>query len=186
MSNASPSEVTSSTQVAGPTVLGPGPAAILLLVFTLYLGLYVALAGLGLHFAALYGGFLLVYYWTGPKESAPAAFLPSIVGGLTGFALAAAQYYLPLAFGTTGIAIGLGLILFAIWLLIQGRLPTFLNPAAMLTLTVAAIPMLLTPQFLFEATACFMVMAAFLVPLWLWLRRQGMAQAAIADTVTST
>lgn len=166
-----------TTPSASPALPGPGLAALIVLGLVAYLGAYIAVGTMAFHLTGLYGGFLLVYFWTGPMAAAPSAFWPAICGGVTGFALAAASYYLPTAFGMAGLFASVTLILLAIWLLLQGRFPLFVNLSAMLFLTVAAIPVLLNPALLLDAFGCFLLMIVFLLPLYVWTRRQDSAAA---------
>lgn len=111
-------------------------------------GVVVAVAvligiGVALELSALYAGFLFALYWMGLCHGEPDKFLPALVGALGGLALAWALTALPTALGATaGMAVGLGLVLLAIYALVMGWAPMLVNNCMMLFLTVGSIPAL--------------------------------------------
>lgn len=97
--------------------------------------------GAALHVEGLFMGFLFAVYWGSVKHLVMAEFAPTLIGGLAAIGLAYLFYALPLISPAVGL-IGLGLLIVAIYCSMRRMLPMVFNPAFMIFLTVATIPLL--------------------------------------------
>lgn len=128
---------------------------------------------------APYAGFLFLLYWAGLNHAAPELYLPSLIGGLVGIALAWGLTVLPLALGTgPGFAVALGLLLLAIYMLVMGWLPIAINNSTMLFLTVASAAPLHNVATLAQMARGLVVGAAFAGALFFILKRLTARQGA--------
>jgi hypothetical protein len=102
---------------------------------------WFALAGLFLTEASLFGGLLMLWYWANFERMALPRLLPSILGALVGIGLAWGMFYGLTQHGPLGLAVGLSLLIVAIYLDIVKLAPLFINGATMLFSIVAAAPL---------------------------------------------
>lgn len=126
-----------------------GKGLVVLVVVVLGVAAFIAISGV-LGLPSVYGGFLFVFTFTGLFHAAPDKFLPASLGAFVGIGLAFALTALPPAFGTVGMIAALGLVLGAVYALIMGWAQVAINNAAMLFLTVGAIPALHQRETLIE------------------------------------
>lgn len=120
-----------------PLLAGIGVAAA---VVTAIAG-WLFLGGSLLSEASLFGGLIMLWYWAN-VEQLDAARLPSaILGALVGIGLAWGMYFGASRYGSPGLAIGLLLLIIAIYLDIVKLVPTFVNGATMLYSIIAAAPL---------------------------------------------
>jgi hypothetical protein len=96
--------------------------------------------GISIGLQSLFGGFLFATYWGAVKKSDITEFVPTLVGGLTGIAIAYQLYVLPLMFGKAGLVVGVILSIVPLYPLMRNKVQLFLNPAFIVFLTVATIP----------------------------------------------
>lgn len=129
--------------------LTPGKGLVVLVVVILGVAAFIAISGV-LGLPSVYGGFLFVFTFTGLFHAAPDKLLPASLGAFVGIGLAFALAALPPAFGTGGIIAALLLVVGAVYALIMGWAPVAINNAAMLFLTVGAIPALHQRETLME------------------------------------
>jgi hypothetical protein len=102
---------------------------------------WVALGSTFLSETSLFGGFMILWYW-GKVEHLSAQRLPaSIVGALVCIGVAWAMFYGASTYGPTGFALGLLLLVIAIYLDIIQVMPQFFNASTMLFSIVAAAPL---------------------------------------------
>ena len=90
----------------------------------------------------LFGGFLLLWHWANLEQLEIKRMPATIAGALVGIALAWQVIYLSGIMGSTGLILGLLIMVAAIYLQVINALPFLFNPAAMLFLTVAAAPLI--------------------------------------------
>ena len=100
-----------------------------------YIGLCTALG-----VASVWAGFAFALYWGGMLRGDMAAMPTALTGVLLGIAMAAGLHLLPLLLGTAGLALALGLILVAVYLMLMGRATFFVHNGTMLFLTIGTIP----------------------------------------------
>lgn len=125
--------------------LPPGRALLVPLAIVVLLAGFVAL-GYALHIEAIFAGSLFVFFWIGIERADSAKFIAVLTGAIGGIAngsllhqdVAAALGIDP---GLSALA-GLGLIMFAVYMLLIQKATTLFNHSYMLFLTVAAIPQL--------------------------------------------
>ncbi|HQS69648.1 MAG: hypothetical protein B7Y36_11315 [Novosphingobium sp. 28-62-57] len=126
---------------AQASALTPGKGLVVLAIVIVAVAAFIAVsAALGL--AAVFGGFLFAFYFTGLCHAAPDKFLPASVGAFVGMGIAFALMALPASFGTAGMIAALIVVLGAVYALIMGWAPMAINHATMLFLTVGTIPAL--------------------------------------------
>jgi len=90
----------------------------------------------------LFGGFLLLWHWANLEQLEIKRMPATIAGALVGIGLAWQVTYLAGIMGSTGLILGLLVMVAAIYLQVINALPFLFNPAAMLFLTVAAAPLI--------------------------------------------
>lgn len=90
---------------------------------------------------SLFGGYLMLWYWANVEQLSMRRLPAALAGALVGIAIAWVLVYGPAHYGGTGLAVGLILLLAALYLDIVKRLPTFVNASTMLYVTVAAAPL---------------------------------------------
>jgi hypothetical protein len=112
--------------------------------------------GMALGLSALYGGSLFVLYWVGLHQARPAAFAPALAGAMGGLAVC---WTLILPGG--GMALGLGLVVLAVYAKIMGYLPILVNNALMLFLVLGTIPALAHAETLAQIARAVVVAAAY-------------------------
>lgn len=113
-----------------------GLLAVVVIVVAGFLGL---LAAVGNHEA--WAGFLFLLYWSMVEGMKAEALPKSILGALVGLGIASLLFLLPDRLGNTpGLLAFVVVILVLVYLQLRGRLPTAINAATMIFLTVATIP----------------------------------------------
>lgn len=123
---------------APPTPLaGLGVAAV---VVTAIIG-WVAVGSSFLSEAALFGGFMVLWYWAKVEHLAICRLPASILGALVGIGISWAMFYGTAHYGDVGFACGLFLLIAAIYLDIVQVLPLLFNASTMLFSIVAAAPL---------------------------------------------
>ncbi len=120
-----------------PPLAGVGVAAGLVAA----IAAWFALAGSFLTEASLFGGLLMLWYWANFERLSLPRLLPSIAGALVGIGLAWGMFYGLTQHGPLGLAVGLSLLIVAIYLDIVKLAPLFVNGATMLFSIVAAAPL---------------------------------------------
>lgn len=119
-------------------------AGVILAGLLLLLAIYIA-AGSALGLGALFAGNLFLFYWAGINELSLPALPAAVVGSLAGIANGALFAILPPLVGTVpAVAIGLLVLIAAIYILILRRLPLVFNNAYMLQINVVLIPPVLS------------------------------------------
>ncbi len=103
---------------------------------------WVALGSMFLSEASLFGGFLMLWYWAKVEHLAINRLPASICGGLVGIAVSWVMYYGVTHYGAAGFAVGLAVLILAIYLDIVAVFPTFVNASTMLYSLVAAAPLI--------------------------------------------
>lgn len=133
----------SNAAVAAPTLARPSPlqAIFVIAVLVPIIAGYIII-GPKIGVEALYMGFLFSTYWGAIRMLAIPDFLPSVFGALAGIGNAYLFHALPGALGASGAFLALGATLLAMYFMIRQHAPMFLNPAFIVFLTVATIPVL--------------------------------------------
>lgn len=102
---------------------------------TVFLALYTAL-GVG----APYIGLLFLLYWAAIRHQEPAAYWPSVAGGVVGLATAWLLIALPPRLGLPGSLVSYGVLGVVLFCFTRGQLRLVANHATLLFVLVAAIP----------------------------------------------
>lgn len=115
---------------------------LLLLVGVLFVvgGLLILYHAIGINVATTAFGSLFLLYWAGIQHQSWADFLPSIVGGTFGIALAWSLLAGPAKFGFVGAVVSFAVLAVALFFYLRGELPILVNNGSMLFLLVATIP----------------------------------------------
>jgi hypothetical protein len=129
--------VKSETPPPPSPLAGLGVAAALV---TAIIG-WFALGGAFLTESTLFGGLMLLWYWAKVEHLSMQRLPASIVGALVGIGVAWAMFYGASNYGSTGFALGLLLLIIAIYLDIVQVFPLFVNASTMLFSIVAAAPL---------------------------------------------
>lgn len=153
-----------------------------LVVVAILIGIYTLLG-----IEPLFAGFLFALYWTAIKHADFKEFMPSLIGGLGGLALAAALHHLPQIYGTPGLVAALAAIVVAIFVQIRNSAPLLVNAAFMLYLTVGTIPAVGAMENYPGMAFALVVGAAYCGGLiWLMGRLSGAGKAKSAAQADST
>ncbi len=145
------------------------------------IGLYTLL-GVGM----AYIGLLFLVYWAAILGQAPAAYLPSVLGGLSGITLAWIFIALPPLIGISGLVVAAPVLVALLFCFMRGHVPLAVNNATMLFLTVATIPQLdiaanvRTMAESLMVSAIYMGAVALIVHLVTTRRNRGKTEAAVA------
>jgi hypothetical protein len=102
---------------------------------------WFALGGTFLSEASLFGGILVLWYWAKFEHLAMKRLPATITGALVGIGVAWAMFYGASSYGATGAALGLLLLIVAIYLDIIEIFPLFVNTSTMLFSIIAAAPL---------------------------------------------
>jgi hypothetical protein len=102
---------------------------------------WLALGGSLLSEASLFGGLLMLWYWANIEQLSLRCLPRAIFGALVGIGLAWGMFYGASQFGPAGLAVGLILLIIAIYLDILKVVPLFVNGATMLYSIIAAAPL---------------------------------------------
>ncbi|WP_017516257.1 hypothetical protein ACQCLI_09100 [Pseudomonas nitroreducens] len=131
MTTSQRNESTTVSPLKGVWILG----AVILLI-----GIFIALCS-AIGIQNFWAGFLFLFFWAGVEQANLKRLAPTAAGAFFGLLICWAFQLLPQHFGNTagGIAI-LGLVSAVVYLLIIGRLTTFINQSTMLFVTVGSIP----------------------------------------------
>jgi hypothetical protein len=121
----------------------PSPLAGLGVLAVLVTGIvgWFTLGGTFLSEASLFGGVLVLWCWAKVEHLAMKRLPATIIGALVGIGVAWAMFYGASNYGATGAALGLLLLIVAIYLDIIEIFPLFVNTSAMLFSIVAAAPL---------------------------------------------
>ncbi|MDE2437446.1 MAG: hypothetical protein KGM49_14415 [Sphingomonadales bacterium] len=99
---------------------------------------------IGLQFMAdtsLVGGFLILWYWAN-NEQLEIRHLPrALIGALVGIGIGWFLLVASLQYGAAGLSVGVALLIFALYLNTIQAIPTIVNNATMLFVTIAAAPL---------------------------------------------
>jgi hypothetical protein len=102
---------------------------------------WFTLGGTILSEASLFGGVLVLWYWAKFEHLAMKRLPATIIGALVGIGVAWAMFYAASNYGATGVALGLLLLIIAIYLDIIEIFPLFVNTSTMLFSIIAAAPL---------------------------------------------
>lgn len=102
---------------------------------------WVALGSTFLSETSLFGGFMILWYWAKVEHLAMQKLPATIVGALFGIGIAWVMFYGASRYGGTGFAVGLILLIIAIYLDVIQIFPLFVNASTMLFSIVAAAPL---------------------------------------------
>jgi hypothetical protein len=102
---------------------------------------WFALGGTFLSEASLFGGVLVLWYWAKFEHLAMKRLPATVIGALVGIGVAWAMFYGASNYGATGAALGLLLLIVAIYLDIIEIFPLFVNTSTMLFSIIAAAPL---------------------------------------------
>lgn len=91
---------------------------------------------------SLFGGFLMLWHYANIEHLDIKRLPAALLGAVVGLVLAWQVVYLTQLFGSTGMIIGLLVMVAAIYLQVINALPLLFNASAMLFLTVAAAPLI--------------------------------------------
>ncbi len=133
-----------------PTVAAPAapppPAALAGVVITVVVILasvgWVLVGSRFVSATALFGGFLMLWYWAKVEQLVLRRLPAAILGALVGIGLAWGLLYGATAHGPVGLGVGLLVLVIAIYLDIVQTLPLFVNASTMLYVTIAAAPLI--------------------------------------------
>lgn len=134
-----------ATGAATPPAVSAGMAAIVTAVIVAALVGFIAL-GSAVGIGALYGGFLLLWYWSTVDKLEMKAAPGTIIGALAGIATAWLLQYAAVSGQSALTMVGLAWIVVALFLSIVNWVPMLVNPAFMLFLTIGAAPLLLAGE----------------------------------------
>lgn len=102
---------------------------------------WFALGGTFLSETSLFGGVLVLWFWAKVEHLSMNRLPPTIIGALVGIGVAWAMFYAASNYGATGVALGLLLLIVAIYLDIIEIFPLFVNTSTMLFSIIAAAPL---------------------------------------------
>ena len=119
--------------------LSPAKGLLVLLAIIVLVALFLWLSH-AVGVVQVWAGFLFILYWAGLEHVQMEKLLPSIVGSLSGLGLAYAIHALPPLLGGAGWAIVLAAIVLAVYCHVMKWVPTIVNMALMLFLTVGTVP----------------------------------------------
>lgn len=118
-----------------------GSTALLLVGVVLVVGGLMALySALGFSVTLTAFGSLFLLYWAGIQHRRWSDFLPSVIGGLTGIAMAWTLLTAPEQWGSTGAFIAFAILAVVLFFYLRGQGALLVNNASMLLLLVATIP----------------------------------------------
>lgn len=137
-------EATTASQAEAP----PGPIAgiaVTLIVVGLIVGwIIIGSAVFDAKGETFFASFLLLWFWAN-NEKLDIKRLPSATfGALFGIGLAWMMHALPAAYGSTGLVVALLAVVVALYVQTCNFVPLIVNASAMLFLTVAAAPLIMT------------------------------------------
>ncbi len=102
---------------------------------------WVELGGLFLSEASLFGGFLILLYWAKIEHHQMRRLPAAIFGALVGIGISWVTHFGATHFGGAGFAIGMTLLVIAIYLDIIERFPLFINTSTMIFSIITAAPL---------------------------------------------
>ena len=120
-----------------PPLAGVAVAAVIVLA----LAGWVALGSQFMSESSLFGGFLVLWYWAKVEKLSMQRLPATVLGGLVGILVAWAMFYGASNYNGTGLALGLLLLIFAIYLDVIQVLPLLFNASTMLFSIIAAAPL---------------------------------------------
>lgn len=133
------SDATTTPEVAPAP--GPGVGFGILIVVVVGLVLWTILMSQWVTPLSLFGGYLMLWYWANVEQLSVRRLPAALAGAMVGIGLAWVLVYGPTHFGTSGLVVGLLLLLFALYLDILKAVPLLVNASTMLYVTVAAAPL---------------------------------------------
>lgn len=163
-------------QPAAQTPPTPAKGLLILLAVVVLVAAYLGIVHAAGNEAA-YAGFAFLLYWAGIDHMNLQRFVPVLVGSLFGLGVAYALHAAPVAFGTAGMAAVLVLVLAMIYCQVMGWLPTLINMATMLFLTIGTIPALAAESKFDHMAIAVLLSAAFFGGLVLIGSKFGSAKA---------
>jgi hypothetical protein len=89
----------------------------------------------------LVGGYMLLWYWANNEQLQFRRLPATIIGALVGIAIAWFLVYGTVTYGGAGTAIGLGILVLALYLDVIKAVPLAINPSTFLFVTLAAAPL---------------------------------------------
>ncbi len=132
-----PDKAIASPEIPPPPLAGIGVAAV---VVTAIIG-WIVLGGHFLSETALFGGLMMLWYWAKVEHLSMKRLPASIIGALVGIGVAWVIFYGATQYGSTGLLIGLAVLIIAIYLDVVQIFPQVVNAATMLYSIVAAAPL---------------------------------------------
>lgn len=121
----------------------PGPIAglaILVIVLVLIVA-WIVIGGMFLQPVSLFGGFLMLWYWSNNEQLQFKRLPAAIIGAVVGIGLGWFIVYGTVHFGTPGTLAAVLLLVLALYLDIIKAVPLVVNTSSMLYVTVAAAPL---------------------------------------------
>ncbi|SFR89628.1 hypothetical protein [Sphingomonas jatrophae] len=88
----------------------------------------------------IWAGFAFALYWGGMLHGDMAAMPSALAGAFLGIAIGAALHFLPILYGTAGLAVALAIVLVAVYLLLMRWATFVIHNGTMLFLTITTIP----------------------------------------------
>lgn len=131
------------TSTAPEVAPAPGPLAGLA-ILVIVVVLLIAWMAIALQFmadTALVGGFMLLWFWANNGQLEIGRLPAALIGSVVGIGVAWLLVYAPTHMGGAGLALGLGVLLLALYLDIIKAVPMIVNNATMLFVTLAAAPL---------------------------------------------
>ena len=102
---------------------------------------WIALGTVFLSEASLFGGFLILLYWAKIEQFSLSGLAAAILGALVGIGISWSTYYGATHYGGVGFAVGMALLIVAIYLDIIERFPLFVNTSTILFSIITAAPL---------------------------------------------
>jgi hypothetical protein len=148
-------------QTPPPVKLSPFNGFLILLLVVVSLVVWIILGTKFLGIMSFFASFLFLWYWTSVEHVDFKQWPQSFLGAFAGLVLAWQSHALPVHYGTTGLIVGLLVIVAALYVQIMNWVPMLLNRSAMLFLTVFAAPALLDKLDFVEAATAIGLGAVF-------------------------
>lgn len=128
-----------------PTEAAPPPSPLIglgiLLVVLIGLVIWTVIFNRFVSPLSLFGGYLMLWHWANVEQLSVHRLPAALIGALVGIGLAWFLLYAATTYGAAGLAVGLVLLVAAIYLDIVKAVPLAINASTMLYITVAAAPL---------------------------------------------